>query len=902
LSLPHTLKRSGLIQHLILVLLLTLTGPIARATHISGGEMTYTYLGNNQYRVDLTIFRDCSPNNTLGTGFDDIAYVGAFRPNGLFVFSFEMDLIGATTDFIPVNLENPCFVLPPDVCIQRAVYSEVVTFDPSADGYILAYQRCCSNASVANLDFPNGTGMTLTSTIPGTATATWGNSSPVFNNLPSVAMCLNAEYFFDQGAVDPDGDDLEYFFCDPLQGADQANPAPAIPSNPPFLPVVFSNGFSSSYPIPSAPAFSINPETGYITGTPNQLGMYVVCLCVQESRNGVVLNTTRRNFQFRVTACDPNIVAGIIPQSTFCFGTEFQFTNNSINATTFSWDFGVPFIESDTSNVANPVFAFPGAGNYTVSLIANPGWPCADTASAVFDVFDPISPTIELEEYLCMDDTDNHRFLPGGNYTPAATFLWDFGPGSFPSQSTEENPPLVQLNPENAVNTVALTIADQGCESTVELDVVNPPDPVASIVPQNAFCEGFEYQFSQNSQNAASYRWDFGLSTSAGGTSQSPNPLFAFPGPGTYQVELLVTAPNTCPDSMSLPFFIAPLLVPFFNESPSQCFNGHSFDFSATGFNNPNAAITWTFEGPASDIVSSGPQAQNITWAEPGVYTVQLNIQENNCNRTYEDEIWVAMNPLVDFTVEDPIGCPGDVISFFATVEADTPLAFEWDFGNGFGASTLNANHVYQSPGIYDVSLSVTATSGCIGTVTRSQTGLVTIHPLPIPGFSAQPAQMDILNPICTVTSETDSSYSCYYVMSDGSTSNDCSFVHEWTEAGRQEIRQVVTNVFGCVASAVRNVSVSGLLFYLPNAFTPNDDGVNDAWKAEHTGITRFKISLWNRWGVKIWETNDPDFTWMGQQGDGQYFVPDGVYFWQCELEDLVSLPHTFAGTVSISR
>ena len=902
MSLTDTLTTSVRIWNVLLFVVFTFFGEPLFATHISGGEMTYTYLGNNQYRIELTIYRDCSPNNTLGTGFDDIANVGVFRPNGLFEFSFEMELFTASTDFIPIALENPCFVLPPDVCIQRAVYSEVISFNPSVDGYILAYQRCCSNASVANLEFPNGTGMTLTSTIPGTATATWGNSSPVFNNLPSVAMCLNAEYFFDQGATDPDGDDLEYFFCDPYQGADQANPAPGIPSNPPFTPVVFSNGFSSTYPIPSDPAFSINPETGYITGTPNQLGMYVVCLCVQESRNGVVLNTTRRNFQFRVTACDPNIVAGILPQSTFCFGTEYQFTQNSINASSFFWDFGVPFIDSDTSNLANPVYSFPGAGDYVVSLIANPGWPCADTATALFDVFDPISPSIDLEEYLCINDADNYRFLPGGNYTPEASFQWDFGVGSFPSQSNSEFPPLVQLNPENPSNTVSLTISDQGCESTVELQVTNPPDPVAAIVPQDVFCDGFAYQFSQNSQNAVSYRWDFGSSLSTDNSSLSPNPLFAFPGPGTYQVELHVSAPNTCPDSMSLPFFIAPLLNPFFAESSSQCFNGHSFDFLATGYNNSNAQITWSFEGPASIASVSGASAQNITWSTPGTYSVQLNIQENNCNRTYEDEIWVAMNPVVDFTAEDPTGCPGEVIQFEGSAEADTPLAFEWDFGDGTGATTLNANHVYLNPGIYSVSLSATATSGCIGTVTRAQPALVSIHPLPIPGFSVEPAQMDILNPLCTVTSETDPSYTCFYVMSDGQTSDDCSFSFEWSESGRQEILQVVTNSFGCVASTVRNVSVSGLLFYLPNAFTPNDDGVNDVWKSEHTGIANFRLSVWNRWGTKIWETTDPDFTWMGQQQDSQYFVPDGVYYWKCELEDLVLLPHTFAGTVCITR
>ena len=121
---------SHLFRPLLGLVLLSLSSTWARATHLVGGEMTYTHLGNNQYQITLTVYRDCGPTNTLGTGFDDQVYVGLWdgtgqiQPNDV----VTMGLAGSNVSNVPVVLGNPCGTPPEELCIEKAIYTTVVSF------------------------------------------------------------------------------------------------------------------------------------------------------------------------------------------------------------------------------------------------------------------------------------------------------------------------------------------------------------------------------------------------------------------------------------------------------------------------------------------------------------------------------------------------------------------------------------------------------------------------------------------------------------------------------------------------------------------------------------------------------------------------------------------------------
>ncbi|HEY8404616.1 MAG TPA: PKD domain-containing protein [Flavobacteriales bacterium] len=877
----------------------------AGATHIVGGEIFYTYLGNNQYRITLKVFRDCGPTNTLGTGFDDNARVAIYNNANLFTpVTVENFALGnATVSYVPVQLANPCFVLPPDVCVQEAIYTKVVTLPPNQHGYTITYQRCCRNPSIVNLVQPQNQGATFTTTIPGTDVLPEGNNSAArFTHLPPVALCRDAEFFFNHGATDPDGDSLVYHLCSPMLGGTQADPAPQVPTAPPYPSVAWASGFSAEYPIESDPAFTIDPVTGMMSGTATELGQYVIGVCVSEYRNGVLINTTNRDFQFNVTICDPNIIAAGPGDFEFCVGETVQFTNNSINGTYYNWDFGVEGIDTDTSTQFSPSYTYTQSGVYTVRLIVNQGWPCADTAYSTVTSLSLISPTIVVNDYKCMNGEDYYDI--GSTVAPGLTptYSWDFGPGAVPQFSNVAQPGWVKMNSESAAMNILLTVdANNGCPETVAHTIENPPDVQAGIVPQDSFCDGYLYSFQSIPTPAQTYKWDFGI-PGDDDVSGQPNPTFLFPDTGRYQVTLIVSAPFTCPDTATMEFAIYGHLNPYFPEQAPQCFDSNSFNFQALGATTSNASYTWDF-GPAANVpVSHQQNPQSIVFNEPGYHTVTLRIQENGCDRTYQDVIWVPKNMIADFQIEEAEGCPELTVSFVANVQSDTPLSYHWDLGDGTTSSFASFLHTYEHSGNYDVSVTVSTTTGCVETLTKVFPNVVKVHPVPVARFVIDPQQVDIQNSFVSVRDSSIGASYVYYTLSDGSSYGVRDFTHIWQTAGYHYITQHVLNEFGCKDEITGQVAVGGYSIYVPNTFSPNSDGINDVWKPVTSGMKEYHIQIYNRWGEKIFESYDTEEPWTGDYRDGDYYVPNGVYQYVIHFRDMLDQPYEIQGHITLFR
>ncbi len=123
------------------------------ATHIVGGEITYECLGNQQYRVRLTVYRDCYNGEPW---FDNPAYIGVYNAQWALVDSLK--ILVSPDDTLPIILTNPCLVAPPNVCVHRTTYEGLVTLPIVEGGYTIVYQRCCRNFLIRNIVNPLATG------------------------------------------------------------------------------------------------------------------------------------------------------------------------------------------------------------------------------------------------------------------------------------------------------------------------------------------------------------------------------------------------------------------------------------------------------------------------------------------------------------------------------------------------------------------------------------------------------------------------------------------------------------------------------------------------------------------------------------------------------------------------
>jgi gliding motility-associated-like protein len=141
-----------------------------------------------------------------------------------------------------------------------------------------------------------------------------------------------------------------------------------------------------------------------------------------------------------------------------------------------------------------------------------------------------------------------------------------------------------------------------------------------------------------------------------------------------------------------------------------------------------------------------------------------------------------------------------------------------------------------------------------------------------------------------------------YYSFGDGGSSTDPNLLYEYSAGGLFWITQTVVNAYGCTDVAQGQVAVNGSLFYAPNTFTPNNDGINDVWLPVVTGSTSYRLEIFDRWGVKIFETFNAEVPWLGNVLNGEHFAPDGMYSFRVWMEDQIKMPSEYAGTILLFR
>jgi PKD repeat protein len=603
----------------------------ALGTHIVGSEIYYTCLGNNQYQITLKVYRDC----LIGEApFDSPAYISIYNNSGGLVSNLAAYHNGATQ--LPVVITNPCLQAPPNICVEEAIYTVSTTLPSVAGGYHVAYQRCCRNGTIVNLTTPGAQGATSYVHIPELALSSC-NSSPRFNEFPPLALCAGDPLVFDHSATDPDGDLIVYSLCAPYVGGSQTDPAPSPAAAPPYGLVNWGGAYNAGYPMTSSPALTIDPVTGILTGTPIQQGQFVVGVCAEEYRNGQLISVNKRDFQFNVVSCVSNIVAIIPAIATFhdpCLGRQVTFDNLSINATSYHWDFGVAGIDSDISSQQFPTFLFPDTGTYTVTLVANPEFSCADSTTQQVVIYDPVVAIIPLMDGQCAD-ANAFNFEADGQFGNGASFFWEFE-NATPPTSTERDPENIIFNSAGQF-TVRLTITEAICSDQDETVISTYPRPQAAFDPgPHIGCTPFSVGFQDASYSATGHQllWEFGN----GATSSFPATTQTFADPGTYDVTLTIWTSSGCIDTvqMTVPMDVVVNPLPsgqitVFPDTQS-IFNP---DFTLTGLSD-NAMYCIVIPD-ANDTLSAPMQGCEFlyTYADTGTYHPMLIvINEFGCTDT----------------------------------------------------------------------------------------------------------------------------------------------------------------------------------------------------------------------------------------------------------------------------
>ena len=536
-------------KKLLFISLLILAPFIAKSTHVVGGSLTYEHLGGSTYRISFKMYRDCSPSSIQ---LPNSVRIEVRQPNGA-SFAPDKDIIMPKTQVAQLDPPVDTCAFDPGICVEEAIYTTIVNnLPPNPGGYHLFYQTCCRNASLVNVNNPLGSGESFYTYIPDNSTVLT-NSSPQWKNFPPVFVCQGNPLVFDHGATDKDGDSLSYSFYNPFD-----DNAPTFPGNvATFTPITYNGGYTSNNPLGGG-GFAVNPTTGVVTGTPPALGQYVVGVKVDEYRNGVLINTVYRDFQFNVINCPPIPTPGIGPMQG-CSGTAVNFTNTStpLTGNSFYWDFGDLASTTDTSNQTHPSYTYPSIGTYVVMLVAQAHTPCADTIYDTLTV-SGITPDFTYNDSICVNGSVNFSdaSVPTANAV-INSWSWDFG-----DASTAVTPNPSHTYTSSGTFSVQLVVTtNTGCVDSISQPMFVQSQPIA-IATDTFACKSNPVTNLNGMVNGASG----GVWTTLGGGSFSPNnsdlnaaynPSTADTAAGFVTIILSTTGNGLCPsnaDTMTLSF------------------------------------------------------------------------------------------------------------------------------------------------------------------------------------------------------------------------------------------------------------------------------------------------------------------------------------------------------------
>lgn len=459
---------------LLLLFLIFFIPFISSATHIVGGSLTYEQLGGSTYRITLKLYRDCKPGSAA---FPNPVTIAIRKNDGTAFTSFTIPFPGAS--LVPPNIDT-CAVNP-NICLEEAIYTKVVSgLPPSPGGYHMYFQYCCRNSTLMNIVAPLSTGETWYAHIPDNGVVI-ANSSPKWVNPPPVFVCQGNNMFVDHGATDADGDSLVYSLYTPYSDGAITYPGNVFTTGP----VTWSSTYGPTNPLdPSTPGSLTISPTGMINGIPPTIGQFVAGVRCEEWRNGVKIGEILRDFQFNVVNCPPVAVASF-NSGGVCNGTLINFTNTtSPLANTYFWNFGDGSTLADTSNAFSPSYNYPVLGSYTATLIINQGTPCADTSIQAVNV-SFLNADFVNDAPACkgvpINFIDTSTVAAGFNIV---SWNWDFGDG-FTSILQD---PIHPYNTGGSFNVILITTSDAGCTDTVNYTVNIQGLPIANAGNDTISC------------------------------------------------------------------------------------------------------------------------------------------------------------------------------------------------------------------------------------------------------------------------------------------------------------------------------------------------------------------------------------------------------------------------------
>lgn len=545
-----------------------------------------------------------------------------------------------------------------------------------------------------------------------------------------------------------------------------------------------------------------------------------------------------------------------------CSNPETQvFTDMSIGADSWSWDFG----DGNTSTVPSPVHTYAGPGVYTVSLlVSNFTTGCTYTKQSTVTIVNEKANFNAVDSVICKNVAV--RFNAIGNIPlNVVSYNWTFGDGG---TGTGSNPSHTYT--QAGQFSVRLIITDIiGCSDTLlktlYIEVDGPTANFTATTPGSCLMSAISFNdmsASDGTHPITTWIWNYGDGIIE--TLTTPPFQHTYAGPGVYTITLTVVDSKGCIDSIvkTNAITISKPVAAFSSLDTISCpgKNVHFTDASA----GPGLNYTWDFGDGTSSIASNPVHA----YAADGVYTVKLVIVDQyGCGDTIIKPNYISiLSPHAVFSISDSIAtCPPLFVTF--TNSSANYTTMTWKFGDGTSTNSNNPSHFYSVPGIYHPTLVVTSQGGCVDSfqkqiIVRGPLGTFTYGPL----GGCKPLTINF-------TATTHDRLSFIWDFNDGNISSgiDSVISHTYTVAGAYIPKMILIDAGGC------QVPITGPDTIFVKGVVANFNFVNQPiCDAGSISFTDASVS------------NDPVVSYAWKFGDGvssavqnptHFYPTTGIYF-----------------------
>ncbi|MCC6287315.1 MAG: gliding motility-associated C-terminal domain-containing protein [Chitinophagaceae bacterium] len=781
-----------------------------------------------------------------------------------------------------LSLRDPgkCIDNPPAVCYEVGTYSITVTLAPETGGYTIAYQRCCRIENMSNINGSGQVGATYTADVPGTNIAADApkNSSPVFATKDTTIVCEDNYFLYDFSSTDADGDSLSYMFCSAYSGGSTNNPQPQIALAPPYTPVPYSFGFGASAPMGAN--VTIDSKTGIITGIAPAAGIYVITVCVNEFRKGILINIHRKDIQIKVAACTI-AAAALDPVYMSCDGFTLTLQNksNSNLIKSYYWDFGVPGVTNDTSTVARPTYTYADTGTYRIMLITNRGEECSDTAFTLAKVYPGFFPGFVYSEG-CKNVPIYFTDTTKTKYGIVDSWKWDFGVRSLSNDtSLLQNSSYVFA--DSGTYQVALTVTNsKGCKKTSYASLVVRNRPLLSVPHDTLMCDIDTIALAATGP-PGTYTWSPAYNIDPlTGKSVNVSPDVTT----TYTVSL-TTVPG-CTSTDTVRVNVVNFVTLNVGDDLTMCLTD---TVQLKPFSN-GLKYVWTPVATLDNPYVKNPLATPVN--QTTQYTVTAYI--GKCFAT--DNIIITAIPYPDVHISaDTSVCYGDQVQLFANGGA----YYTWT--PAIAINNFKVPDPLVNPTVTTTyTVSVTDTLGCPKPTVKDV--LVRVIP-PVPAFAGNDTVVVLGQPL-----QLQASGAAFYKWNPGSYLNDtiiadpvAQFESDVGEFHTYSVK--VSTPEGCFAYDTINIRVFRTMpdIFVADAFTPNGDYLNDVFHAYPVGIKQFDyLRIFNRWGQLMFSTTNSEEGWNGKH-NGKEQASD-TFVWMVSGTDYLGKKILKKGTLILMR